>query len=262
MRWKATKESSTSPNAQDVVDILVDTQTRTCRTSPIGDAEGGFCMTDLHAPFGIVDGIRSVGLAGLSVFLRQTDRSYKQAAGSHRGLAGSGGFSEKYDYVQKERTFGPGRDETTARSWCTFAWFDDKIRMWEEGKIVQDGSTLSLPGFLRMWEGGGRRCARERFYEIYSTEIKSYIDQGLLEDGWQHEPSDDMPYLIQSGPLAGDYAMAEVDSLISRLKTYMADHPAIERPSHDGQMGAAEESLACLETFKLEASFLQCYPLP
>jgi hypothetical protein len=33
------------PNAQDVVDVLFERHARTCRTSPPGDADGGYCMT-------------------------------------------------------------------------------------------------------------------------------------------------------------------------------------------------------------------------
>ena len=60
-------------NAQDVVDVLFERQTRTCRTSPPGDAVGGYCMTDLETRFGVVDGIRADRIEGLESFLKRTD---------------------------------------------------------------------------------------------------------------------------------------------------------------------------------------------
>jgi hypothetical protein len=216
------------PNAQDVVDVLFERHTRTCRTSPPGDADGGYCMTDLNTRFGIVDGIRSDGLVGLSLFLRQTDRH-----------SSSG--------------------EMTTCSWCTLAWFKEKLGMWEEGKIMQNGSALSLPEFLRMWERAGRRCTGEQFNDVYNAAIKSYVNRGLLGKGWLPKPSGDIVYLIRNGASTGDYPVSEVIDLYSILIAYMENTPD-DGPDTHRRLMVVKKYMTCLDSIQLEARSISFYP--
>jgi hypothetical protein len=216
------------PNAQDVVDVLLERHMRTCRTSPPGDADGGYCMTNVNTRFGIVDGIRPDGLEGLNSFLRQTDRN-----------SSSG--------------------ETTTCRWCAVAWFKEKLGMWEEGKIVKDGSVLSLPEYLRLWERAGIRCAGERFGDVYNTAIKSYVDRELLEKGWLPKPSGDIAYLIRNGASTGDYPVPEVIDLYSNLIAYI-NNTADDGPDTHKRLMVVKEYMACLDSIPLEARSISFYP--
>jgi hypothetical protein len=68
-------------NVLDVVDVLSERYQRTCRSSPLNDAVGGYCMMDLEARFDIVDGIRSDGLEGLDSFLARTNQNSSRNRG-------------------------------------------------------------------------------------------------------------------------------------------------------------------------------------
>ncbi|KAE8449910.1 hypothetical protein EG329_007387 [Mollisiaceae sp. DMI_Dod_QoI] len=168
----------------EVLDVLLERQTRTCRKSPTGDAERGFCMTDLHSRWNIVDGIRSNGVESVKWFLSATNKLKIEKAGMHRGMQGSSGWSEKYNYWREERKFGPGRGDTTC-SWCTLDWLKEKLQSWEEDMAGLDGKPLDLPAFLRMLENTGKRCAGDEFMAPYHGAIQAYVDRGFLHPDWE-----------------------------------------------------------------------------
>jgi hypothetical protein len=178
--------------------------------------------------FGIVDGIRSDGLVGLSLFLRQTDQH-----------SSSG--------------------EMTTCSWYTLAWFKEKLGMWEEGKIVQNSSALSLPEFLRMWERAGRRCRVEQFDDVYNAVIKSYVNKGLLGKEWLPKPSGDIAYLIRNGASTGDYPVSEVIDLYSILIAYIENTPD-DGPDTHRRLMVVKEYMTCLDSIQLEARSISFYP--
>ena len=117
---------------KEVRDVLVERQTQTCRTSPDGDADLGYCMTDLEQRWWIVNGVRAGPLEGLSSFLRATDERKLEQGRWMSGTRGGGDWSENYRYWRDERKFGTARGETTC-SWCTFHWFEERLAAWEEG---------------------------------------------------------------------------------------------------------------------------------
>lgn len=216
------------PNPPEVVSILLKRRTRTCRTSASGDAVGGYCMTDVVARFGIIDGIRSDGIEGLNSFLRQTDQK-------------------------------SSREEVTTCSWCTITWFKEKLDMWEEGKIVKDGSAMSLPEYLKMWKSAGRRCAGERFDDIYNAAIKSYVARGLLPKGWLPKPLQGIEYLIRNGASMGDYPVPEVIDLHSALMAYI-NHTVDDGPGTHKRLILVKEYMACIDSIQLGARSINFYP--
>ncbi len=251
------------PSPSGVLHVLLERQVRTCRKSPAGDAERGYCMTDLNSRWNIVDGIRSNGLDGLRWFLKFTDNPRIERAGRHSGRQGSGGknpWSENYDYWREERKFGPGRGETTC-SWCTLTWFEEKIRMWEEGKIVVDGSAIDLIEFLRMWQKAGKRCAGDRWENMYAAALKSYRDRGLLDEDWDRKPTGNISYLITHGPSAGDYPIPEIDELITFLQGYSRKTAKVPlNKGREKRLELVDEYVRCLGGFKTAAQDLEAYP--
>lgn len=245
-----------------VLDVLVSRTTKMCRISPVGDAERGSCMTDLHSRWNIVDGINSNGLPGLEWFLSATKSPRKEKAGMHTGMRGSGGWSERYSYWREERRFGPGRNETTC-SWCTLKWFEEKLGGFREGMMVQDGEALSLPAFLRMWESAGKRCEGGRFYEIYEAAVQGYQDEGLLEEAWDQLPSGDTQYLLRHGPSNGDFPITKAREAleeVGRYRVLWSDPEFPADPSWEKQLPRLEEYASCIETFITAAKDLPCYP--
>ncbi|CZR69426.1 uncharacterized protein PAC_19326 [Phialocephala subalpina] len=245
----------------EVMDVLVERQTRMCRKSPTGDAERGFCMTDMSSRWNIVDGIRSNGINGLHWFLSATKSRKVEPAGRHSGMQGSGGWGEKYNYWREERKFGPGRGETTC-SWCTLNWFKEKLLLWEEGTQDSDGNVINLPAFLQMWENAGKRCAGDDFTKSYEAAVQGYIERGLLTADWETQVSGDIPYLMEHGPTSGDYPARDVDGLVERVKAYQNRTIRInpENPARVKHQALVTEYIGCLESFKLAAQDLQCYP--
>ncbi|KUJ17855.1 uncharacterized protein LY89DRAFT_683848 [Mollisia scopiformis] len=245
----------------DVLDVLVERQIHTCRKSPAGDAERGFCMTDLSSRWGIVDGFRANATQGLRLFLAGTNSRKTEPAGRHRGRQGSGGWSENYNYWREERKFGPGRGETTC-SWCTLEWLNGKLPMWKEHMLSLDGKFMSLPEFLRMWEDAGKRCASDRFMEAYHSAVQAYIDQGVLDPDWETKASGDIPYLMQHGPTSGDYPARDVDSILETMKVYRSRTENIN-PTANARIkhqATVNQYIGCLESFNFAVQDLQCYP--
>lgn len=215
-------------NVKDAVDVLVERHERSCQVGLPGDAIGGYCMIDLDTRFGIIDGIRSDIWKSLDSFLKHT--------------------------VQNSTTIGP-----TKCSWCTINWFKEKLESWKPGSAARNGSSLSLPAYIRTWETAGRRCAGERFDDAYNGVIKSYVGRGLLTKDWLPKPSREISYLIRNGATMDDYPIPEIMNLHSILMSY------INRTVDDGldthrRLILAKEYTSCLTSIHLAAESLNSYP--
>ena len=62
------------PNSVAVIDMLMARHNYDFRTSPIGDAERGYCMTDLQERWAIHDGLMIESLYGIDEFSLKTNR--------------------------------------------------------------------------------------------------------------------------------------------------------------------------------------------
>lgn len=200
-----------------------------------------------------MNGIRADRLRDLDTFIRHTDSNSLQLAGQWTETWGT----ERMTFWRAERRTGPGRGETTC-SWRTLNWMEVILAGWQEGQIFREGVALDLPAYLSLVERAGQRCAGDRFYEILHAGIKNYVDRGLLEDGWFHKPTGDIQYMIQNGPLIGDYPIPEVKNLISFLNK-IRDTNATTTAA----LKTVNEYLNCLNTPKANRNpSLLSIPLP
>jgi hypothetical protein len=243
-----------------VVDALVQRTEYTCRKSPIGDAERGFCKVDMSSRWDIVDRYEDDGITELDMFVSATKIYRKELASRIQGLDTP---TSVYKSVKEERRYGPRRNSTTC-SWCTLNWFENKLAMFDANKIGFGGPE-SLPQFLRMWEKGGRRCEGNRFNEIFNSAVQSYKNAGLLDEQWESEPSGRIGYLVLHGPSSGDYPLSYAQDIIQRVMRYRKKHGSTalvptSNPEDERTGSLHDESISCLETFLFEAQELPCYP--
>lgn len=243
--------------AQEIDKLVARTQ-QMCRTSPTRDAERGFCITDLHSRWNIIDGYLSDGIKGRISFINATATARTEPAGQHKETVTYAGWSQDYDYFREERKFGPGRGSTTC-SWCTYQWFEAKLGLWTKEKETQD-KNVPLPQFLREWENAGKRCEGSRFSEIFDSAVQSYKDAGLLEDLWDHVPSGDVPYLVAHGPSRGDPPVSIAKDAIPKVKAHLNSYifdtvkPVFEHAA------LLQEYASCLVKFASAAQDVPCYP--
>jgi hypothetical protein len=246
-----------------IIDVLVERVQHMCRKSPIGDAEGGFCVSDMWSQWRIIDGFQSDGLLGLESFKLTAQTSRTEPAGLKPVREGWDEWSTEPRF-REERRFGSGRNSTTC-SWCTIQWFKKRIGMWSKDKM-EDERSLSLPEFLRMWEAAGMRCEGPRFGEIYKSAIESYTAAGVLEEGWNSGTSDSYPYMMWNGPSDGSFPLVQAKAALSTL---VEDHnettgnaPTPESPHFPGisPNGEVTTYANCLETFVKNVPGLPCYP--
>lgn len=240
------------------IDKLVARTQQMCRTSPTGDAERGFCMTDLHLRWDIIDGYLSDGIKGRISFMNATAISRTEPAGQHKGTLSHASWSEDYDYFREERKFGPGRGSTTC-SWCTYEWFEEKLGLWSKENEAQN-KGVPLPQFLRDWQSAGKRCEGSRFFEIFDSAVQSYKNAGLLEDLWDNVPSGDVPYLVAHGPSRGDPPVSVIKDIIPKVKEHLNSYILDTAKPVFEHAALLQEYTLCLEAFASVAQDLPCYP--
>ncbi|KAL2069401.1 hypothetical protein VTL71DRAFT_14080 [Oculimacula yallundae] len=250
-------EDSSEAGPSSELNVFLKRYDRTCRTSPIGDAERGFCMTDLSARWHIVDGTRTldyVTLDNLRNWMFKTNSKRVEPATTYKGQPGS--WEKDIEYSREERSFGPGQGETTC-SWCTVEWFGEKMQNWNS-RVQADGHPMELYEYLRTWKKAGRRCAGDHFEQVYQAAVKTYQDRGLLHEGWEQQPTTKLLSLIQFGPGDGDFPLPQLSRRIQEMKD-----PKINTTETSARVDGSEwssQTLSCLEGYKSAAEDLQCWP--
>ncbi|KAI9730424.1 MAG: hypothetical protein M1834_005934 [Cirrosporium novae-zelandiae] len=239
------------PNPAAVLDTLNARQIQSCRTSPIDDAERGYCMTDLQERWYFIDGLETDGLGGIDDFLDRSNEHKVEPATRKSGVEGGKDWSNRYNYFREERRFGPGKGETTC-SWCTFNWLERKLNSWKvDNTLGENGEPLELASFLSRIQKAGQRCAGDNFTRTWEKTVANYYEQGLLNDDIGTKlPSGDVVYLIGHGPSPGDYPLPAVKESIDSL--------AIQKTSEN--QAEIERYTNCLNSFYEEAQPLTCYP--
>ena len=209
------------PNPEAVIDVLVARQTHDCQTSPIDDAERGYCMTGLQERWSILDGWMVDPLDGIDELLLRTNQYRTEPPEQMLGLIGESDWQVEYDYMREERRFGPGRGETTC-SYCTLDWLGRKLKSWKPEMIFYDDrSPMELPVYLERISKAGRRCAGENFTILWAEAIDQYERQGLLdrEGKWLRHPSGNKLYVFQHGPSPGDSPLPELRDYLEEMGT-------------------------------------------
>lgn len=230
--------------------VLLERHARTCRTSPVGDAELGFCMIDLYSRWGIVDGIRARAPEGYKSFMNATAAKRVEPAGMHKGREYA--WEHAVEYWREERVFGPGPGETKC-SWCTLTWLEGHLARGEEVSHIAGG----VAQFLRRWAKPGRRCAGDRFDKIYKAAVDGYIARGFLHDNWENEPAADAMALFEHGPSEGFDPFLRTTPIMEDLQRKL--YHSNERS--EAEIGILNEEVSCIQVLRLAAQKLECYPL-
>ncbi|KAJ9621540.1 hypothetical protein H2203_007027 [Taxawa tesnikishii (nom. ined.)] len=241
------------PGPVEALGVLLRRNTHTCRKSEAGDSEYEYCMIELYERWYILDGMNAGNLEGITRFVQDTDRPGREMGGWRSGTRGSGtdgGWKQSYKIKVPERTFGPGRGETTC-GWCTLAWFENKLNAWREGAVISpdSGKPVSLPEFIHRIRDAGQRCETAQWNAIYEKAIMKYQEMGLLEANWETGQSGDLEYLITHGAGPGDEPIPSIDTAIAKLDASLDSHPTRE----------ASRAKACLEELSTHIQSLPCY---
>ncbi len=246
------------PSPVAVMDLLVARQTHDCRTSPIGDAERGYCMTDLQERWDIHDGLLVEPLHGIDEFLLKTNRHRTEPATRMLGMTGGAGWIVEHNYMCEERKFGPGRGETTC-SYCTLEWLGRKMKTWKPNMIYyEDGLPMELPVYIERISKAGRRCAGDKFTSMWADAIDHYEELGLLdrEGEWLRQPSGNKLYLFQHGPSAGDSPLPETRDYLEEMGDWQSSHPYLS----DKESEELDHYTSCLQGLHEEILSMTCYP--
>ena len=246
------------PNPVAVIDMLVARQIHDCQTSPTGDAERGYCMTDIQERWSILNGLMLGPLHGIDEFLLKTNQYRTEPAEQMLGMIGGSGWLVEYNYMREERSFGPRRGETTC-SYCTLDWLGRKLKSWKPDLIYyDDGSPVELPVYLERISKAGRRCAGENFTTLWAEAIDQYEEQGLLdrEGKWLRQPSGNKLYLFRHGPSAGDSPLPEIRGYLEEMGNWQSSHPYLsEKESEE-----LDHVTSCLQGLHEEVLSMTCYP--
>ncbi|KAF6229491.1 hypothetical protein HO173_011531 [Letharia columbiana] len=246
------------PNPVAVMDMLVARQTHDCRTSPIGDAEREYCMTDLQERWSILDGLMVEPLHGIDEFLLETNRYRIESGKRMAGVFGGRDWLDEYNYMREERRFGPGRGETLC-SYCTLDWLGRKMKSWKPDLIYdEDGLPMELPVYVARISKAGRRCAGENFTMMWADAVDHYEEQGLLdrEGQWLRKPSRNRLYLFQHGPSAGDTPLPEIRDYLEEMGDWQSSHPYLS----DNEGDELDNHTSCLQGLHEEILSMTCYP--
>lgn len=241
-----------------VIDVLLARQTYDCRTSPIGDAERGYCMTDLQERWSILNGLMVEPLHGIDEFLLKTNQYRTKPAERMLGMVGRSDWIFEYNYMREERSFGPRRGETTC-SYCTLDWLGRQSKSWKPDMIYyDDGSPMELPVYLERISKAGRRCAGENFTTLWAEAIDQYEEQGLLdrEGQWLRQPSGNKLYLFQHGPSAGDSPLPEIRDYLEEMGDWQSSHPYLSEKESEELYRVT----SCLQGLHEEIISMTCYP--
>ena len=246
------------PNPVAMMDVLVTRQTHDCHTSPIGDAERGYCMTDLQERWGILDGLMVEPLHGIDEFLLKTNQYKIEPAVRMLGMTGGKDWFSEHNYMREERMFGPGRGETTC-SYCTLDWLGRKLKKWKPDSIYyEDGLPMELPVYIERISKAGRRCAGGEFTSMWADAIDHYEEQGLLdrEGQWLRQPSGNKLYLFQHGPSPGDSPLPEIRDYLEQMGDWQSDHPYL----FENESEELGHHTSCLQGLHEEILSMTCYP--
>lgn len=246
------------PNPVAVIDVLLARQTHDCQTSPVGDAERGYCMTDLQERWSVLNGLMVEPLHGIDEFLLKTNQYRTEPAEQMLGMIGGSDWVFEYNYMREERSFGPRRGETTC-SYCTLDWLGRKLKSWKPDLIYyKNGSPMELPVYLERISKAGRRCAGENFTTLWAEAIGQYEDQGLLdrEGKWLRQPSGNKLYLFQHGPSAGDSPSPEIRDYLEEMGDWQSSHPYLSEKESEELHHVA----SCLQGLHEETLSMTCYP--
>lgn len=246
------------PNPVAVMDVLVARQTHDCRTSPIGDAERGYCMTDLHERWSVLDGLMVEPLYGIDKFLLKTNQLRTDPVEQMLKMIGGSNWLVEHNYMRQERRFGPGRGETTC-SYCTLDWLGGKLKGWKpDQNYYDDGSPMELPVYLERISKAGRRCAGNNFTMLWMEAIDEYEEQGLLdrEGKWLRQPSGNKLYLFQHGPSPGGSPLPELRDYLEEMGDWHSSHPYLsEKESQELDLVTS-----CLQGLHEEILSMTCHP--
>lgn len=246
------------PNPVAVMDILVARQTHDCLISPNGDAERGYCMTDLQERWSFLDGLMVEPLQGIDEFLLKTNQFSIEPAEQMLGTISGSDWLVEYNHMREERSFGPGRGKTTC-SYCTLDWLGRKSKTWKPDLIYyDDGLPMELPVYLERISKAGRRCAGENFTILWAEAVDEYEEQGLLdcEGKWLRQPSGNKLYVFQHGPSPGDSPLPELRDYLEEMGDWQSSHPYLpEKESEE-----LERMTSCLQGLHEEIVSMTCYP--
>ncbi|KAM0799819.1 hypothetical protein BDR22DRAFT_890097 [Usnea florida] len=246
------------PNPVDVMDVLVARQTHDCRKSPIGDADGGYCLIDLQERWGILDGLMVEPLHGIDDFLNKTNQYKVKSVTQMLDMSGGLDYLDRYQHLREQKRFGPGPGETTC-SYCTLDWLSGKMKRWKPDLVhYEDGSPMGLPVYMLRMGKAGRRCDGQNFAKMWAEAMELYEEQGLLdrEGRWLRQPSGDSLYLFQHGPSAGDSPLPQIRDYLEQMADWKSKHwnlPEYEEIE-------LNKITSCLQGLHEEIFSMTCYP--
>lgn len=243
--------TSLEESPAEVLRVLRHRQTHDCQKSPRGDAELGYCMTDLEQRWWIWDGIHANHMANLNSFLRFTNEKKTEPRRKMSGVKGGKDWSQRYDYWREERQFGPGKGDTTC-SWCTAKWFIRMLEAWDENTADENGDLIDLPYYLARIYQAGRRCSFSAitFQRMFDMQIKNYKIAGRLDDDWEESAGSGERLPPGKSPTLLDHPLPAVRASIKKI-----------RGMTDGVTERHKTYLKLLEDFHEEAQSLTCNSL-
>lgn len=222
-----------------------------CRESPNGDAELGYCMTDLEQRWWIWDGINANHMANLGSFLRSTNEKKLEPKRKMSGVKGGGDWKQSYNYWREERRFGPKKGDTTC-SFCTANWFLRMLEAWNDSTVDENGDLIDLPHYLARVYQAGRRCTTSylTFQQMFDMQVSIYKDRGLLEDNWEESAGSNKILAPSEYPTLLDHPLPSVRASIKKLEGM-----------GDGMTKLHKGYASLLENFYEEAQSLTCNSL-
>lgn len=215
-------------------------------------------MTDLQERWAIFDGLMVEPLHSIDDFLLKTNQYRIEPARRMLGMTGGTDLLIERKTMHEERSFGPGRGETTC-SYCTLDWLGRKMKSWKPDLIYyEDGSPMELPVYIERVSKAGRRCAGENFTSMWSDAIDHYEEQGLLdrEGKWLRQPSGNELYLFQHGPSAGDSPLPEMRDYLEEMGDWHSSHPFLSEKEGE----ELDHYTSCLQGLHEEVLSMTCYP--
>lgn len=192
-----------------------------CLESPSGDAEMGYCMTDLEERWWVWDGMNANHMANLGNFLRFTNERKIEPKRKVSGVRGGKDWRQPYNYWRDERQFGPKKGETSC-NFCTMNWFIRMLGAWNEKTVDENGELIDLPRYLARIYQAGRRCTNTApgasFQVMYNMQVDNYKQSGFLDDDWEDSAAADETTAPGKAPTMLDQPLPAIHASLKKLE--------------------------------------------
>ncbi|KAL9617758.1 MAG: hypothetical protein Q9160_007471 [Pyrenula sp. 1 TL-2023] len=234
----------------DATRVLRNRFTHNCHESPSGDAEMGYCMTDLEERWWIWDGMNANHMANLGSFLRFTNERKTEPKRKISGVRGGKDWRQPYNYWRDERQFGPKKGETSC-SFCTMNWFIRMLEAWNEKTVDENGELIDLPHYLARIYQAGRRCTNTApgasFQVMYNMQVENYKQRDLLDNDWEGSAASREILLPGKAPTVIDQPLPAIQASLKKLEGQKDGMTKIHRTYADllSNLYDAAQNLTC-----------------